>query len=121
MHIWIKKDGTKPTSKGGRTTFTPHWNHAIDRNPIFISSPQQYDRELKSRGLIRSDEHPDPKPKSKPYIASKECHELARAIKQQTDSKTGEFRPGGALKEKLIQKKVIRTKKEIADMKFEQL
>lgn len=118
MYIIVKGNNSKGSSKGSSQYqgFTPHWNSAIDKNPIWIGTRQQYDRELKSRGLQVSDPDKEYKPKRSDYKVTNKTRSVVKAISQQTDAK-GNFNPSGSLKKELIKRKVIMKKSELEKIK----
>lgn len=119
MDIIIRKDSTKRLSGSSSQyqNFTPHLNHAIDKRPIWIGTRQQYDRELKSRGLeVFNPDKPEAKPKLKEHKVSRETRKVVEAIKNQTD-RQGNFNPSGSLQKELIKRKTIRKHLEINKLK----
>lgn len=99
--------------------FYPHFNRSLGIDALgrgkFIGSYQQYDRELKSRGLVR--ENPDAKyaPKVKPHSVSRETRKLVEAIKSQTQN--GKFNPSGTLQSELIKRGAIKKMSEVQKLK----
>lgn len=107
MYIIVKGNNSKGSGRGSADYqgFHPHWNHSMAKEPVWIGSRKQYDRELKSRGLIRYDPDFQDSPKRESYKGKKETRHIVTAIKQQSD-KNG-FNPSGTLKHELINRKVI--------------
>lgn len=117
MYVLIRKSN-KPLSKNSASVqnFTPHMNHAISKQPMWIGTRGEYDKALKSRGLVLHDpDKPEPKPKRKDYVVTKETRKLVEELKHRTN-KDGSLTLSSNLQSELVRRKVIRKKSEVNKM-----
>lgn len=119
MYIIIKGNNSKPTTSKGRSSqgFTPHWNHAMDKNPVWCGTHSDYDRELKKRGLRVYDPEKPIEHKKKPeYKKSQWAIDMVKQISNDTDSK-GRYRPSTTFVDELKKKGYGKSSKQVDNAK----